>query len=217
MTSVLSTKILLPNQKELLLNSGLQLVEYDAIKIDFISFESPKQIPYALVSSKNAVKALLQKRIEVENYYCVGDKTRALLEKNDQNVMKSAKNGQELGGFIQKTHKDGPIFFFCGNRRREELPSALRAAHIPYEEVVTYQTQLNPKKFERSFDAVLFFSPSGVESFLKVNNLNNSWAICIGETTAEPLRSIHKKIAVANTPTVESVIAKTVKTVSTHD
>lgn len=217
MKAVLSTKILEPHQKELLLNAGLHLVEYDAIKIDFIPFECPSQIAYAVVSSKNAVKTVLQKEIDIENYYCVGDKTKALLEKNGQNVVKMAKNGQELGDFIQKEHENGPIFFFCGNRRRDEIPSALKAAQIPYEEVITYTTRLNPKNFERSFDAVLFYSPSGVESYLMANDLNTSWAICIGDTTAETVPSKHKKIAIANTPTIESVIAKTVKTLGKND
>lgn len=217
MKSVLSTKILLPHQKELLLNAGLQLVEYNAIKIDFIDFESPKNIEYAIVSSKNAVHSLLQNEVKVKNYYCVGSKTKTLLEENDQKVLKMAKNGQELGDFIQKHHKNETIYFFCGDRRREELPTLMSEAEIPFEEIITYQTKLHPKSFKRSFDAVLFFSPSGVESHTSGNSLDESWSICIGSTTAEAIVPFNKKIAIANTPTVESVIAKTVKTLLKHD
>lgn len=217
MKSVLSTKILLPHQKELLLNAGLQLVEYDAIKIEFISFESPKKIEYAIVSSKNAVHSLLQNKINVENYYCVGTKTKSLLEENDQKVLKMEQNAQELGDFIHKNHKNEMIYFFCGNRRREELPALMRDTEIPFEEVITYQTKLQSKSFKRSFDAVLFFSPSGVESHTSLNSLDDSWNICIGSTTAQAIVPFSKKIAIANTPTTESLIAKTVKTLFKHD
>jgi len=217
MKSVLSTKILQTNQKHLLFNSGLQFVEYDAIKIEDIPFECPKKLPYAVVSSKNAVRTLIDKNVEVDHFYCVGEKTMKLLEENGKNVIKSAKNGQELANFIQKNHKIGQIYFFSGDRRRDELPDSLRASQIPFHEIITYRTLLSPKKFDRSFNAILFFSPSGVESHLSKNDLGDSWAICIGNTTADAVPSEHKKIAVANTPTIESVIAKTVKTLLKHD
>ena len=212
-----ATKILLPHQKELLLNAGLQLVEYDAIKIEQVSFEGPINIEYAIVSSKNAVQSLLLKEIQVKNFYCVGSKTKALLEENGQNVLKMTENSKELGDFIQKSHNNGKIYFFCGNRRRDELPSILKAAKIPFEEIITYKTHLNPKSFHRSFDAILFFSPSGVESFALVNRWDDSWSICVGATTAAAVPPLNNLIAIANAPTGESVIAKTVKTLIKND
>ena len=49
-----------------------------------------------------------------------------------------------------------------------------------------YMTRAVQKSFSQDFDAVLFFSPSGIESYLKSNSLQSATlACCIGETTAE--------------------------------
>lgn len=207
----------MPHQRDLMIHAGLHLVAYDAIAIKFIPFESPQQIDFAVVSSKNAVLSILQKGIQVGSFYCVGEKTQALLKENGQNVVKMAENGQKLGEIVPKIHKNAPIYFFCGNQRMDDIPLALEAANIPFKEIVCYETTANHKSFSKSFDAVLFFSPSGVKSYTENNSLDGSWAICIGETTAAAAKPFSKKIAVANATTVESVIAKTVKTLQIHD
>ena len=54
MPTVLSTKKLALNQKELLLNSGIGFAEYDAINIEFLNFDLPKQtIQNAIFTSKD--------------------------------------------------------------------------------------------------------------------------------------------------------------------
>ncbi len=77
-----------------------------------------------------------------------------------------------------------------------------------------YKTTLNPKKFDRQFDAVLFFSPSGVQSFFSENNIAIGKAICIGKTTASEAKKYTDNVVIANATTVESVIAKVVKILS---
>lgn len=66
-------------------------------------------------------------------------------------------------------------------------------------------------KFAQKWDGILFFSPSGVESFVLENNLANSAVFCIGETTAAAAKKYTSSVIVANSTTVESVIAKAVK------
>jgi len=58
MSTVLSTKKLAKNQRSLLLNAGLTLVEYNAIKIDFVPFEVPENIGNAIFTSQNAVLSI---------------------------------------------------------------------------------------------------------------------------------------------------------------
>ena len=70
MKSILATKKFTLAQKELLLNSGLTFVEYNAISIEFIPFNTPKQVENAIFTSKNAVKALFsdkKKTSEIKN------------------------------------------------------------------------------------------------------------------------------------------------------
>ena len=210
MPTVLSTKKLLPNQKELLLNAGIGLVEYDSIKISFIDFEvENRTIENAIFSSKNAVKAIIQKNIKIRNCFCVGDKTSSLLEKEGYKIVEMAWSSEALANQIITEHSDKEFQFFCGNKRREELPDLLKKSNIRLNETIVYHTDLNPRKFESEFDGILFFSPSGIQSFVQENKVNTI-AFCIGETTAQEAKKHTKNIKIANKPAVENVIAKVV-------
>ena len=56
-------------------------------------------------------------------------------------------------------------------------------------------------------DGILFFSPSAVESYLKLNTIKEEMCFCIGETTAEALENKKiKNIIIADKPSVENVI-----------
>lgn len=215
--SVLSTKKLLQNQKELLLNAGVTFVEYDAIKTEYLDFEMPQQVRFAIFTSQNGVLSYLnsqphnnQKR-SIEKVFCVGEKTKALLEENGLKVTKMAQNSSELGDFIVKKYKNEQFYYFCGSKRRDELPEIINASENELFEVKTYKTTLNSKKFNQNWDGILFFSPSGVVSFTEKNEIGNSVVFCIGETTASEAKKYTQKVVVANNTSIESVIAKTVK------
>lgn len=221
--TLLSTKRLSINQKELLLHAGFRLVEYDAVTVTLLDFEMPTDLRNAIFTSQNAVKSWLKNRRQLEenpkiNCFCVGIKTKALLEENGLNVVKNAQNSIELGHYLVKIEKNEPFYFFCGNRRREELPKMLKSAKIELFEVKTYKTDLNPKGFDQKWDGILFFSPSGVASFVQANSLESSPAFCIGETTAAEAKKYTPEVVIANSTTVESVIAKAAKTLNvTYD
>lgn len=212
MPTVLSTKKLALNQKELLLNSGIGLVEYDAISIDLIDFNlENKLIENAIFTSKNAVNAIEGKNLKITNTFCVGDKTSFLLEKKGFQILEKADSAKELASKIVQDHGGKEFYFFCGNLRREELPELLENNGIQYKEISVYKTELNPKKFESEFDGILFFSPSAVQSFTKENQLNTT-AFCIGKTTAAEAKKHTEKIVIASRPSIENVIAKLVST-----
>jgi len=61
------------------------------------------------------------------------------------------------------------------------------------------------------FDGILFFSPSAVESYLKLNAIKEEMCFCIGETTAEALENRKaKNILIADSPSVENVIGEVI-------
>lgn len=211
MPTVLATKKLKENQRSLLLNAGISFVEYNAIKIEFIPFEVPKNIENAIFTSQNAVNAVRSYELGVRSCFCVGEKTKQLLKENGLNVIKMTEYASELADYLVKTHKDEAFHFFCGNIRSNEIPVRLKENNITFEEIEVYKTTLDPKKFERKFDAILFFSPSGVRSFFLENNTAIGIAICIGKTTAAEAKKYTENVVIANSTTVESVIAKTVK------
>jgi uroporphyrinogen-III synthase len=55
-------------------------------------------------------------------------------------------------------------------------------------------------------DSILFFSPSGVSSYVKKNSITDEICFCIGNTTAKAVEKYSKNIVIANQPTVENVI-----------
>lgn len=211
MPTVLSTKKLTEPQRSLLLQAGVGLVEYDAIAIEFVDFETKEQIENVIITSQNTVNALVEKNVQIKNCFCVGVKTKAMLEANGFEVKVMTDYGKELAEIIVKEYAGEAFTFFCGNLRRDELPTMLKENKVDFDEVEVYKTILKPKKFERSFDGVLFFSPSALESFAKESQLKNTTAFCIGTTTAAEAEKHTNNIVIATKPTIENVIVQVVK------
>jgi len=212
MYTVLSTKKLSLSQKLLLLNAGIGLVEYDAIQIEFIDFKTgTRAFKNAVITSKNTAKAILKKDLKIENCYCVGEKTAAFLKENNFNIAEIADYGINLAQIIIEKYPNENFAFFCGNERRDELPAILKKNNVKFEELEVYKTSLKPKQFEREFEGILFFSPSGVKSFVSENKLDKSIAFCIGSTTASEAKKHTSNIIIANKPSLENVIVQAVK------
>lgn len=118
-----------------------------------------------------------------------------------------ANNARSLALHMAK-QDEKQVAFFCGNLRRQELPEILKNENINLQEIQVYDTVSTPVKVTENFDGIMFFSPSGINSFLEQNNLP-SHAVCfaIGETTANELRQITKgQIRTAPQPTQESIV-----------
>ena len=212
--SVLSTKKLSSSQKDLFDSSKLDLIDHDLIEIRVLDFSVPSTGINAIFTSKNAAKAVCNNqdfKNTVYRCFCVGEKTKSFLEKNGQKIIKMEKNGQELADFIVKKFRNDTFYYFSGTIRREELPTTLKSQKIAFFEVKTYQTDLKPRYFDQKFDKILFFSPSGVESFMMQNSIGESVAICIGKTTANAVKKYTKNVQVAESTSIESVIKAAVK------
>ena len=214
---ILSTKKLLASQREIFLESGVKFVDYDAIRIKLIDFEAPAEIENAIFTSKNAVEAFFSTHnltsSQIKHVFCVGEKTKSLLAKNELKVTKMAKNASELVKYLLKHEKNASFYFFCGSRRRDEIPFGLKKAKIELFEVKTYETELKVRKFDQKWSGILFFSPSGVESYISENNLENSVCVCIGETTASTVKKHTDNVVIADESNVESVIEKAILTI----
>ena len=213
--TVLSTKKLSRSQQELLLNSGIGLVQRDFISIVRLQIEL-KEIPKNVIfTSKNAVKAVLShsmlSELQTRNIFCVGEKTAEFLEKNGFQVVETAHYGEDLAEKILQKHKSREFLFLCGKKRNPELSAKLRNEEVELSEIEIYDTQAAPKKIDRYFDGVLFFSPSAVKSFCSENALFGTPAFCIGNTTASEARKHTEKVIIANKPSIENVIVQVVK------
>jgi len=186
---------------------------------DFITIRSnrlkPKvvknPIDNVVFTSQNGVEAVLENfspmELDFKNIYCVGRRTKRLIEKRIGKVTQVENSAESLANYLVQQLPNKSVTFFCGNKRRDELPSILKKNNIEVNEVECYQTQLTPRKIEDKYNAILFFSPTGIESFIKENKIKDIAVFCIGETTANEAKKYFKNVIVSKLSTVESMIS----------
>jgi uroporphyrinogen-III synthase len=223
--NVLSTKKISPSLIDLANQNGMEIVEKEFIAVQpIVSEEKAEEIETFLVvgnkpvvfTSSNAVDAVLNnlkgKKINREIYCLSGKTSDSILDHPGLgNVIDTAEDANKLARKIIETGEK-EVIFFCGDKRRDELPDLLRSNNIIVYEVTVYQTVITPFITKDNWDAILFFSPSAVSSFFSVNNLS-SHAVCfaIGHTTANTLaRYTNNRIIVSNAPSQEKLVESVV-------
>ncbi len=109
---------------------------------------------------------------------------------SEKDMAGTAKNASNLAEKILKQPELREVFFFCSRQRLNDLPETLAAAGVKVNEHVVYQTVGTPVAIDKAYDAVLFFSPSGVHSFFSINTLPLSTTLfSIGKTTTATIES----------------------------
>lgn len=219
--TILSTKMLTSSQKAILTAANITVVEYDAINIELLSPDIKTDFKNIIFTSQNTVKAFLEiigpQNAQKNSYraYCVGEKTKSLLGINGINVVETAHYGAELAKILVENYPNVTFLFLCGDKRRHEIPSYLKQHKVAFKEHTVYKNTPYHHTFATDFDGIMFFSPSGIESFIARNNLRNSIAFCIGTTTAAEAQKHTKNIVVAHKPTIESVLDKVAESFKT--
>jgi uroporphyrinogen-III synthase len=209
---VLSTKKLQPNQKLYLLNAGISVIEADFIGVQYKPFEIKDAADNLIFTSQNGFLGFLKHMASGiftgSRVFCVGEKTKELIERHGFTVAETAPSAETLAQLIINKYPQERFMFFSGNLRRESLPNALASARVAFTETEVYDTVLTPHKIETKLDGILFFSPSSVESYLRENNIMDEACFCIGQTTANALNGITDKVVVAHKPSIENVIVQ---------
>lgn len=209
--SIYSTKKLSEAQKKLLPTS-MNVQDSDFIKIRFNRI-APKvvkeEIENVIITSKNGVEALLNSftsdELQFKNIYCVGRRTKKLIEQRIGKVTHSERNAKKLSDYLSKELKGQEVTYFCSNLRLDTLPLILKAKGITVNEVEAYKTTYSPAKVNEKVNGVLFYSPSTVESYMGKNTADKI-AFCIGDSTANEAKKHFKEVQIAKLPTVESVL-----------
>jgi uroporphyrinogen-III synthase len=214
--NIVSTKKLLPLQKQLLFEAGISVFEEDFIETKIKSFELSKVNENLIFTSQNAVLSILQhskcEELKGKNVFCVGMKTKELLTQNGFEVVAYTGYASDLAEIISLIYSTESFTFFSGNLRRDILPNTLKENGITFNEIEVYETIITSKKMTSKQDGILFFSPSGVESYFKLNSIKDESCFCIGETTAEALENKKvKNIIISEKPSVESVITQVIE------
>lgn len=209
-TKILSTRKILKSNSKVAQNESIEWSEEDFIEIEFLSFIIDHPLDLLLFTSQNAVESVLKyEKIEVLKVFdciCVGQKTKELLEKNNFRVLDFAHYAEDLSQLILEKYTHRKFTFFNGNLRRDTLPDLFSQNNISCEEIQVYTTKLLPKKIEGNFNAVVFYSPSGVKSFLKENKIEHQVCFCIGTTTAEAIQNVTQNIILPPKPTIDSLV-----------
>lgn len=209
--SIYSTKKLSEAQKDIL-SPTIDIQDSDFIKIRSNRI-SPKvmksEIENVIITSQNGVEAILncftKDEIKFKNIYCVGRRTKKLIENRIGKVAHVSKNAKKIAEYLSKELTNKEVTYFCSNLRLDVLPAYLQANDIVVNEVEAYKTMLSPVEIDAEISGVLFYSPSGIESYLQKNNTDKV-AFCIGETTAIEARKHFKNVQVAHLPSVDSVL-----------
>lgn len=195
----------------------LSFIETEAIR----TIEVQQEIEQALLqsaivifTSMNAVEAVAT---ELDHHhqpdwliYCIGNTTKQLVKKyfGEDSIAGNAGSAAELAQLIAEENYIDEVIFFCGDQRRDELPEILQKNNIDVNEITVYQTIAVPQKVGKTYNGILFFSPSAVESFFSNNQLNNQTILfAIGNTTAnEIIKYTNNKIIISDEPGKENLV-----------
>lgn len=210
-THIYATKKLSEDQKRLF-NVSIGVKSEDFIKI------SPNRISptvlksefqNVILTSQNAVEALLSNssadELKFKNIFCVGRKTKRLIESKIGPVTQVKSNAKKLAEYLVEFIEGSEVTYFCSDLRLDDLPSILTENNITVNEIETYKTKYSTIAVDDAVEGIMFYSPSTIDSYLQ-NNTTHKIAYCIGETTAEHARKHFKDVRVAKVPSVESVI-----------
>lgn len=205
---LLSTKELLPPQKRRFIEWGCDLTAYNFIRIKPLNFSFSTLHEHLIFTSQNGVNAFfephpMQAQWKSKKVFCVGEKTKALLKAKGFTWIYMEENANALAEILLKQENNTKAFsFICGKRRRPEIENKLKEHNITVDCIETYTTELESKSFGPQ-DGILFFSPSGVESYLQKNKLGTAQCFALGPSTAAALAPHSSDIHTAKKPTLD--------------
>lgn len=173
---------------------------------------SEATVVFTSMNAVDAVASHITKSKPDWKVYCIGITTNKLVKHyfGEHAIIGTATNASELAGLIVEERKTNKLSFFCGDQRREELPSILRNNGIRVTEVEVYHTEEVHHTIEKTYHGILFFSPSAVSSFFKSNKLPASTILfAIGTTTANEIAAAtNNTIVISALPGKDKLVNK---------
>jgi len=220
MRRILSTRKIKPALADKAGKAGVEILEREMIGI---KFHSPEIIREHIKRTKNkttvftsahaveAVDAALNNDSKPSwEIFCIGGATKDAVNGAfpDSVICGTGDDGTSLAQLMTGSVEPQPVTFFCGSRRRDELPDLLKKNNFSVEEIEVYETVLTPSVVNERYDGIMFFSPSAAESYLSLNQIPEH-IVCfsIGKTTTGYLHQ-HTKSKIVTAPEVseESMI-----------
>jgi len=147
----------------------------------------------AVFTSMNAVNAVAKFITNQPPWkiFCIGNTTKESVKKffGKETINGFADNADQLSKKIIENPSIRNITFFCGDKRRNELPGSFIKNGIDLDEITVYKTVETQRTLTKQYDGILFFSPSAVQSFFSKNSISEKTKVfAIGTTTANVVK-----------------------------
>lgn len=191
---IVSTRKLTSGKVDELKARGWKFTDHDFIsKLIHIpaDLQAKAICKHVVLTSITGVKAFLeitsQLQLDPKNYqvYCISRGTREYASASGLDIKSAAPNASALADEILKDVAVKEVTHVSSNLRRDELSDKLNRAGVTVHDVIAYRTEFTPIAINHSYDAIIFFSPSAVDSFLSLNALTQVPCFCLGKTTAD--------------------------------
>ncbi len=192
MPLVLSTRSLNSQYAASLKQSGWRFFTHNFIqkKIDLSNISANSLRQHIVLTSQTGVQAFVQLLGSLKlnrsrfSIFCISKATRLKALQHGLNVAGCADNALALAETICRTQTVTGVSCICSNLHRNDLSEYLTNAGIEVNILQAYTTLLTPIKIDFPYHALLFFSPSAVDSFLVQNTAPQAPCFCIGKTTS---------------------------------
>lgn len=179
--------------------------------MEFIKTENHNISPFEIkdkiliFTSVNGVYSFLENGFSLKGHLIlvVGSKTQDAVISHFGKVEKTFAYASEMAKYIQSEQNKRYHLHFCGNLSLDILPQ-----NEYYQKIISYQTHLLFPKIEKDYDAVVFFSPSGVKSFALHNSFENKHFFAIGNTTKQELQQYTNNITTSPTANLAGILTE---------
>ncbi|MES2618924.1 MAG: uroporphyrinogen-III synthase [Bacteroidota bacterium] len=163
-------------------------VDYHNEALNFNDYDT------VVFTSSNAVDFFIVSQIQIDilktkKIASLEGSSKATLAKYGLAPIATAADSKQLADILQHSSDVKSVLHPCGSLALDTLQHTLETADIQYKGLVVYETILQPQQLTETYDFILFYSPSGVNSFFSQNKLSPSTVCCcIGTTTAAALK-----------------------------
>lgn len=173
---------------------------------------------FTSVNAVHAVKSKIPQGAPLWEVYAIRGKTSASLQEWMPNN-KIIHPSDHIADLIQHIPFDAmqqeQNYFFKGNLSLPNLPNAFKEQNALLNEITVYNTSITAPQLNNSYDGILFFSPSGVESYSQHNTLSTDVVyFAIGMTTAQAIRNRAPEVNIQIA--LEANISQLIQTINSY-
>ena len=210
MRHLLSTKVLSDEEIHQLEGVGWRIDHYDAISIEFLETAVAPDDHLLIFSSKNGVTGFFNSfskhSLSACRCLCVGNGAAGMLTEKGMTVLEVFPTAKKLADRLNTKYSSDSFVYYCGDKRLDLIPDTLNNLGLVWKEATVYRTLFNPRKWDREYEGIVFFSPSAVRSFIALNSMGSATGYCIGKTTGAALEKYTNRVLIPKTPNRKSLM-----------